>query len=460
MIEDPFAPAPSALAEKAARRFRRRATGILAAGWALRYSAGWLALWGTAVVVLRAGFGLPISALAWGAVGLLGAFALAFWNALATRPTLDAARALVDRHGRHGGLVMAGAEVGLGLWAVRPPEAPRLRWRSGRSWALLGLASAFVVAAFLVPLHSAAVEEDRRFELGGEVEALSEDLERLSAAEVVEEERVRQLAEELAAVEARASAEDPAAAWEALDHLAEQVETAASEAAESALAEVERLAAAETMASRLAEAGLEGGELAEALSELGSLIADGEIRDLEALDAAGLRELAANLGEERSALRERLGELSEMGALGAAELARAVEPGALESFLEGRESERGSGERVLASCELPGVGAVSRGPGHAVLAFDGAPPEGAELRAQALPPGALGSSRLVGESIADPADPSAISGRSSGSASLEGAGSAATQTLLPQHRRAVARYFERGERGERGERNEGGGGAP
>ena len=97
---------------------------------------------------------------------------------------------------------------------------------------------------------------------------------------------------------------------------------------------------------------------------------------------------------------------------------------------------------------LPGKGGVDRGPAPAELTF-GKPTEETkhDFKEQALPPGAvadLKQSKLQGVSPSAPkVEPggTASSGALAGAAS--GSGSANTQVVLPRHKVAVERYFER-----------------
>ncbi len=98
--------------------------------------------------------------------------------------------------------------------------------------------------------------------------------------------------------------------------------------------------------------------------------------------------------------------------------------------------------------EHPGRGGVTRGPGAAKLNYDNeVKEEGLKFKEHELPEGAVTAlksqvvavSRGSPEKDAKPGD--AGSGALAGSAS--GGGSANTQTVLPRHRGAVERYFER-----------------
>jgi hypothetical protein len=92
---------------------------------------------------------------------------------------------------------------------------------------------------------------------------------------------------------------------------------------------------------------------------------------------------------------------------------------------------------------------VTRGPGHAPLLFDGQTAEDAnKFKEIVLPPSALGElaqSIPIATSPGLPDDPNATaSGAGVIGTAAAGGGSAARQPILPRHRAAVGRYFERG----------------
>src|SRR5262249_49884139 len=103
----------------------------------------------------------------------------------------------------------------------------------------------------------------------------------------------------------------------------------------------------------------------------------------------------------------------------------------------------------LAQCEEPGRGGITRGPGPAKLTFgDEATPDGFQFKEEALPPSAvenLKDSSITG--IAPGPPPSKGDRGPAHAGALAGAGagggSATTGVVLPRHRAAVERYFDR-----------------
>jgi len=101
------------------------------------------------------------------------------------------------------------------------------------------------------------------------------------------------------------------------------------------------------------------------------------------------------------------------------------------------------------SSGLPGRGGVNRGRGEAAMTWsEGTSANDVEFKETPLSPGDIDSlkeSALAGVSAASP-EGATPGGESTGGAldtSAAGPGSAHRHTILPQHRRAVQRYFER-----------------
>src|SRR5262245_59471921 len=132
-------------------RFYRQLAGWCALRRAVAAVTVFAFLWGTAVLVLRAVQGTSAETLLWVGVGLPLAATLGAWLALRKLPDRTAVRALLDRHGECGGLLMAGAECNTGRWGVSVAGLPRVRWRAGRPLGLLALAVGYVALGFLIP---------------------------------------------------------------------------------------------------------------------------------------------------------------------------------------------------------------------------------------------------------------------------------------------------------------------
>ncbi|MCP3958433.1 MAG: hypothetical protein GY719_11320 [bacterium] len=471
-----------ATSESLIQRFRRRVALLAALSRGVRYLALWCFVWGGVVLALRAGFDTPREWLFWGLAGVLPALAAAAVLAWRGRPSARSVRALLDLHNRRGGLMMAAAEVELGGWRGRIGEedAPRLRGRS--RWGLLAGGAAFAVAALWMPVVPSGLEDARPLEIGEEVGELAERIEVLKEEGLLEENEAERFEAELEALEEEASGDDPAATWEALDHLQEMTDRTAEEVAEAALAEGEQLAAAEMVAEALSENGDLAGEelLNEAMAELSALTerTAAESRLLENTLAAELAagsgsqmdlgELRDALGRGKGSLDDKLDRLYASGLIDLETLLAAKSPldggdlDSLERFLEenGLEASKGfckggrpgPGSRFgeIAS-GAPGRGGINRGRADAAMTWkDPSSRDGAEFEELILDPSSLAAlreSQLLGLTVADPSalEPGALPGAGTAidAESVAGGGAAYTHTLLPRHRGAVKRYFDR-----------------
>ncbi len=450
------------------RRFRRRLYRLLFLERALRHLAAAGFLWGALALAARSGLGADLAQLTpWGLVAAGVALVAAGVLAKRNLPPPAAVRTLLDRRGELGGLLMSTDELALGPWSERlaEPVLPRLRWRSGPSLALFAGAAAFVVLATLLPVAPLDAEP-RTVAVGEEVEELARRVEVLEEEGLLDEEESERLTEELQNVAESDPGEDPARAWEALDHLRELTEETAAEAAETALTEGEQLAAASAVAEALADesagdaaAGDPELRLA-ALAELAALTARAadETRLLDPSLAQQLRDAAASgelerlaeaLGASREELAQKLRQLRQAGLLD------------LEKLLEAQRSLKGQDEALAefldengleaagAMCRgRAGRGGVDRGRADAPMIWrDPITGVGVRFEEETLSAASLSSlerSGLIGLSATDPTSAEARpGGGGSGGTVAAGSGAANTQTVLPRHRRAVERFFNR-----------------
>ena len=452
-------------------KFRRRAALMTALAAGVRWLAAWLLLWGTAVLALRAGFDMARGVLLWGLVGVVPVAVAALILGFSRRPPRRAVLSLFDLHGAGGGLMMASGEVEIGAWRDRIDAKPAPRLRGRHPWRLVAVGGAFVAAAFLMPVAPVGLEAERPLEIGEEIAELSARIETLEQEGLLEEDEAERFEAGLEALEDEASGQDPAATWEALDHLQEMTDRTAAEVAEAALAEGEQLAAAEAVAEALSAAGDAGAEhlASEAMAELSALTARAADTS-KLLDSARLAELSAAtgadgqldlgklldaLGRGKGSLGDKLdrlyaGGLIDLETLLAAK--KALEGGDLETlaeFLDQNGFEAASGY-CQGQGQVPGRGGVSRGRADAPMTWkDPSSPDGAKWREQVLDPASLAAlhqSHLLGLTAADPsalepAPPAAAGGGLDSAAA--GGGAAYTHTLLPRHRGAVERYFDR-----------------
>jgi hypothetical protein len=251
--------------------------------------------------------------------------------------------------------------------------------------------------------------------------------------------------------------------------LNDAVEKAAKEAAEAASARRERLARAEALAEGLMAGGdqLDSKTMTEAMRTLGymtreaakeneSLAGDLSPETLEAiksgsLKAEHLKDLSKALSQNKSALNQKLSKLSKSGMInpkalkGGAQANRRDNSG-LARFLKENAEKMSVDEATLQWCA--GKGGVDRGRGDAAMTWtDGSSEKDARFKEKVLPPSSvagLNDSQLVGLSASAPtADTSGVAAHGALNSAASGGGSAYTQTILPRHRGAVKRYFDR-----------------
>jgi len=459
----------SAHHDQSIRRFIRRLALLLAFRQSLTFVTVWCFLWGAVALVLRAASATTRRQLLWGAFGIAVAAIAAAVVSRRRLPSRDSVRAMLDSRNDCGGLLMAGADADLGAWRTPEITLPRLRWRKARAFGLLAASSAFVLISLLAPVRFAATGVARPMDVSREVENLSAQIEALKGAQVIEEAKAEALEQTLDQLGQEASGEDPAKTWEALDHLNDAVEKAAKEAAEAASARRERLARAEALAEGLMAGGdqLDSKTMTEAMRTLGemtreaakeneSLAGDLSPETLEAiksgsLKAEQLKDLSKALSQNKSELNQKLSKLSKSGMInpnalkGGAQANRRDNSG-LARFLKENAEKMSVDEATLQWCQ--GKGGVDRGRGDAAMTWtDGSSEKDARFKEKVLPPSSvagLNDSQLVGMSASAPtADTSGVAAHGALNSAASGGGSAYTQTILPRHRGAVRRYFDR-----------------
>jgi hypothetical protein len=305
-----------------------------------------------------------------------------------------------------------------------------------------------------------------------EAENLSARIEALKEAQIIEEARAEALEQKLDQLSHEASGEDPAKTWEALDHLNDAVEKAAGDAAEAAESRQGRLARAEALAEGLTAGAdqLDSKTMTEAMKTLGKMTQDaikeneslaGDLSPgtLEAiksgsLKAENLKDISKALSRSKSALDQKLSKLSQSNQLGkidpkslkgGAQAGRRDNSG-LAKFLKENAEKMSVDEATLQWCE--GKGGVDRGRGDAAMTWtDGSSEKGARFKEKVLPPSSvagLNDSQLVGLSASAPeVAAGGVAAHGALNSAASGGGSAYTQTILPRHRGAVKRYFDR-----------------
>lgn len=464
-------PIPLNRHEAAIARFRRDLGRLLVFRLALGWLSAWVFVWGTGVLILRA-MRVDGAMLFLGAAGVPAVVAGAAWWVRNHLPAPSTIRALLDHRTGSGGLVMAGEQHDLSAWAARLPEPalPKLGWHNPRAWAVAASAWAFLAAGFLIPPGFADVNDRPPLDISAETNQLRDQIKTLKEEKIIDQPRAETLAEKLDRVRDEASARNPSAALEALDHLHKVTTEAAQQAAEAAAREAGKMAKTQTLADALQRAGndLTPQQLTEAMTRLAGRVADeAETTDLlDNLDPETLAELSREAKEGTAdprtleKLKAALSQSREKLSKSVEKLrkARLVDGKALEKC-EGGEcdgsalaeflKENGTSKLDEALAGAPGKGGVDRGPGAAELTLgDPSSEEGVKFKEQALSPSeatklkdsvvtamSKGKPTTGGES--GPRVPGALRGATAGG------GSAESQIILPRHRAAVEKYFER-----------------
>jgi DNA-binding transcriptional MocR family regulator len=168
-----------------------------------------------------------------------------------------------------------------------------------------------------------------------------------------------------------------------------------------------------------------------------------------ALKPEHLKEISQALSQNRSASDRKLSKLNQKRLIdskpGAA--AERRDNSGLARFLQENAQRMSVEDAVEAWCEKPGRGGISRGRGDAAMTWtDGTSEKNAKFKERELPPSfaaGLKDSQLVGLSASEPAIQKTLAAHGALIDAAKGGGSAHTATILPRHKGAVKRYFDR-----------------
>lgn len=455
---------------RAIRKFRIKMAVMLILRKVLLATTVWGLLWGTVVIVLRAAVGMPRSILLAGGVALILAVGWAVAAGLRQLPSRTGARACLDKHSASGGLIMAAETADLGNWKnlTSRVRVPRLRWSGTVSLGRFAGAVLFVCISFLIPERFVEISRAQPLDVGEEVNQIAAGIDVLKEEEIIELTQADTLEEKLAQIQAEASGEDPVKTWETLDHLTDLLSQESKEAAEDALAATERLTEAETLAEALLNeaSDMDKRLLAESMMALTGLVQEAakenellasqlpELEgDLSKLSPEQLKSIADALRHSKRNLSDRLVNLNnvnliELDTLKACEKLGQCNSAGLVAFINENSEKMAVAECVGLWCRNA-LGAINRGPGHVPMTWsEGTPADGAKFKAEILPLSnmtSLEDSEVIGLSSAAPTvEKSGVAPRSGGlDGAAAGGGSSFTHTVLPRHKGAVKRYFER-----------------
>lgn len=457
-------------AEAAMQRFRRQATRLTFLAHSVRYLTLGCISWGTIVLILRAALDVSPTTLQFGALLLPCALLAAVWTSR-RHPISDSALGpLFDRTYQKGGLLMAAGEVDLGAWprdlSLPLENRQRIRWRARGSVSRLSLAVVFLFASFVLPTKFGDVLAAQRLEIDAQLDVLEEQIVVLEEEKWLEEPQSHELRETLSALRQEASGDDPAEAFETLDHVQEMALWNSVQGAQASLADSEKLAAAAAVAEAInSQSELDQQLTAESMDEVAAMLEEmaesspwlsPELAEqLQQAAATSPAELANALASGAADLQASLDRLKEAGLLDAETIQRIEQSQAqqqqqaLEEFLSQNRMQasqkvlqyrRGTGQQM-------GRGEIQRGPGHAPLTARDEAAFDAELRPEVLSASSLGEalqSEILGERWVAP-DAGAATGSTTGGgldSSRTHGGAAWTHTVLPRHRRAVRDFFD------------------
>lgn len=458
---------------------KQLANSILAAAFLrifVRLTALWCCAWGTAVLAARMAFRIDPVACAFGAIGLLPIWLVAVILSRQHRPSVDQIRAKLDAASLGGGMIMTEKACEQSAWHERAPTPHHLvaRWHDRRSILACAAGCLYVAASFMMPHLESQGSGCDPLLVEELVDDLQADIQLLAEEEIVDDERAELLTRKLEEVVSDASVDDAVKTWEALDHIAENVDTLAKEATEALSAMVEEAATLEALAGALEDALTDpamAARLTEAMKEFAALMKTKELLDsfegaltpelAEAirnlsLDPQQLEQLAQCMAACKGEMLAKMGRLcdAQLADPAALELCQAVAADAEDALLAFLEDNAGSGDLagLMALCMAPGTGGINRGRGDAPLTWtDGSDENGVGFKEKMIQPAGLGAveeSKLIGVSLGSPETPdggSIASGGALATASA-GAGEAHKHRILPQHQQVVMQYFSRGDK--------------
>lgn len=429
---------------------------------------------GVLVLALRLGFGLDWVSVLW---ALLAVPVGVIIGAVVSRKRLteDEAAAWLDDRCSCGGLLMNRSAE----WATLPSSVrvPRVCWCDRSLGIRLAVLAAFVIGAMAIPIEQ-TIAPSNRFNIESVVNKLEEQVELLEETQSVDAEEAQQIREELKSLGDSAKSTDPGRTWEALDHARQQLEQLAEQAAEDFADEARSAGAAEEFASRLADLieqspqGLTPEQteaLKQALESMSENPGSESLKEAmsnlsEALSQQGqqarqqqqqqAQQMAQTAAQCSGGACNNLGQLASGGMIDPSSLQQALAERAeaqdqLSELLSQLSSGESNGSELAAFLEGVGSGGVSRGPGAAKLSWNEMPSsiEGAEFDPVAVDSNGVDptKSTLLSSGSMEPGDD--LAGDASSGGAIDTSRSAETGSanpvVLPRHRDAVRRYFQR-----------------
>ena len=467
--------------DPALQSFVRKVHAMMIYRTLLKWSVVWLMISGVAVLVTRFTGELPTNWWQWMLGSWTALACIAWYRESLRQPESKQLRAAFDRQNQAGGLVMAAAEVDTRSWEAKAGSfmLPSVQWNSGRVWAGILLATVFLMTTLLVPVKYASLFSDPPLEISQQVDQLHEQIDVLESEYILPENEAEAKREELDRIAEQASGFNPSKTWEALDQLLHTNEQLAQEEAEDALSKLKAINEATLLGKALEmlpkglkdqkamEEGLKQmGNLMQQLAKAGALDPENLPPELKKAMAEAMKQLVKGEGPDAQQLKQLL-EALENNQDQLKDLAKllgqkglippnladqfkpgqgGIDPGPLAELLR---QHQGDFQELLQELggELGGNGGINRGPGHAPLLYgNNSSEEGSEFKEQKLGLSVpLEQAKLAGVTITAPkvTGGEAILGKGALNTAQAGGGNALSAPVLPRHRGAVQRFFQR-----------------
>ncbi len=454
---------------RALRAFARKLAIVLVFRRAMIWATAWLFALGVVIIAARVSGVQPSGWLAFGGLGVVPVVIGAAAYQVCRSPSFSVIRANYDRLNSCGGVIMAEETADMTEWQARLGDArvPGLRWRFGRPLAVFGLGVLFVGVALMLPEGLTRTGAARPLEIGRLVEELQAEVEALKQEKIIEQNKALELQRQLARLQDESSGHDTHKTWEALDHIKQSNADAARQAAEEALSKIASLTQAEALAAALQKAmetGLSATAAKMATFDLAAMLKAAGLEDgllkselptdllsgLDGLSPADLEKLLSLIQSTKCTFSNAVARLANLKLVDANLLSKCQNAGqcpntdALAAFLCQNTNGCGSYKELVA---LYSRGGIDRGRGDAPMTWtDGTEEEGAKFKEQTLPASVrMDEAQLVGISWAAPVESgeNVAAGHGALDSATAGGGLGHASVILPRHRQAVQRYFER-----------------
>lgn len=476
-------------------QFRTRVLRLLTARYSIFLATGWLFLWGIAVMIARAADFLSWNSLFFGALGLIFVVPTAYYFARKRVPDEKRLGAALDGTNSAGGILMASLETDATAWLEKVPslKVPEIKWKNDRTLLVSAGAILFVIVAFLLPNETITANQGKAFNIEDPVRRLSQHLDTLEEEKILTLEEIEKFRSSLETIKANAEGDGPDKTWDALDGLDDQIAQKANQAAEEAMKNAETLSKAEALAREAAEQISEqldkdvakemmqglGDKLSEMLADnpdladqiandpklsekVKDMLKNGDMNEMTPEQLKELAEAMKNcqnncdrlvecLSDENMIDPDMIQALKEMSeSIGKEELDRMLAE--LNEGCEGEACGECEGCKEGKQCQNQTKGPWRRDPAHdpsEYYADRDTDEDGAQFKSEKLPsptPEAIKNMQKIGASIGAPEVKKGAGAGTQGGAISDtsgGTGSAHSQTILPQHRGPVGRYYDK-----------------